>query len=99
MNTTVIETRTETPGDCWDCGGPCVAYAGAVHGWRCRRCLAAHVDRSAAAFAALDARKRRRVMMSFSMSNRTDGDGGRRGDGGAGYGPTTNTATTTRAAS
>ena len=71
--TTVTDTRTEddrteTPGQCWDCHGPCVVYAGTAHGWRRRSCLTAHVERTAAAFDDLDARKRRRVMMSYSTS-------------------------------
>lgn len=55
MNTTVTDTRaeddrTEVPGVCWDCGGPCVVYAGTVHGWRCRTCLARYMQRGQAAF-------------------------------------------------
>lgn len=66
-------TRTEIPGCCWDCGGPCLYYSGTAHGWRCRSCLASHVDRSAEAFAALDSEKRRKVMAVYSTNNSSDG--------------------------
>ncbi len=73
--------RAETPGQCWDCAGPCVAYAGTIHGWRCRTCLNAYVDRSAAAFDDLDADQRRKVMAVHSTSNSIDGDAQRDGGG------------------
>lgn len=32
-----------TPYQCRVCGGPCRAYAGSVHGWTCRACLADYI--------------------------------------------------------
>lgn len=39
--------RPETPGQCRVCTGPCLNYAGSVHRWTCRDCLADYVAEGA----------------------------------------------------
>lgn len=39
MSTPTHPRDRSTPFVCVDCGGPCHAYAGSLHGWTCRTCL------------------------------------------------------------
>lgn len=44
---TVTPPTRQTPGICWDCGGPCLSFKGTNHGWRCRLCVEAYLEAAA----------------------------------------------------
>lgn len=55
------ETYAEAGPRCRVCGGPVLYYAGSVHGWTCRGCLADYVNAGAAKAEARDRQDRQRL--------------------------------------
>lgn len=67
-----MTSEVDTAPACWRCGGPCLQYAGSVHGWTCRACLRRHVEQSAARADAKAAKQRERLLTKAFQTNATN---------------------------